>query len=641
MNRDSKQKSFDADRNRRFPNGGPLLLLLLILTVGLLLGLQGWRSQIIYADMLRHVDNADRLLSQGKIPDSGVLTSYASYTPPGLTWFYVPGMLLFSDPRLYDFVGRALLYVLTVTGVFLLARSYFGDGYGLLAAALYGFSELGLTALGVLYDRFALHCFCVWSVYWIVQWVNRENAKYLSLALLTFVAGLYTFPEMAPAVFIFPAVWLLYRAPVKIVPLLIAGVLSAVIVFPYFRFERARAFADIKSLVTRQNILPSDYKKSWCDPSLILNEPRHSDQSQAGQGAASAGEKGGGRFRRAYSILGRVLLIDELLPSFNQVARLAGVNIVFLWLTLTGLFALTVNLTSVENNREKHQFRQKSLDWLAFGMIILALLGNEFVAARLSSDGVIQAETRWLIRQTQIQLGLLGVILYKRKSLYSMVAQIPAGHRVLDNTRNRSGTMPLALSFVIPWFVLFFLVSNDKFERFQWLWSLQILILIAPFALLRHAVPKVVLWIGQTLLLVAIVANPLLWSRVSSWVHQGWSGSDSYEINAIDYVARDIRAHGATSAAIGYALHDGIFLAPYHSVDSLYKVGSFIDFFFSRRHQLTNTNVCAEGFAQNDEYRIIRVDVAGDEPEPTSFNVGLDHFQLLQQFGPYQVFKRQ
>jgi hypothetical protein len=313
----------------------------------------------------------------------------------------VPGMLVFSDPRLYDLVGRALLYVLTVAGVFLLARSYFGDGYGLLAAALYGFSELGLTALGVLYDRFALHCFCVWSVYWIVQWVNRENAKYLSLALLTFVAGIYTFPEMAPAVFIFPAAWLFYRAPVKIVPLFIVGVLSAVIVFPYFRFERTRSYADIKSLVARQNILPADYKKSWCDPSLVLNEPWRSNETQAGQGVASTGEKGEGRFRRAYDLLGRVLLIDELLPSFNQVARLAGVNLVFLWLTLTGLFALTVNRTSVENNREKHQFLQKSLDWLAFGMIILALVGNEFVAARLSSDGVIQAETRWLIRLTQ------------------------------------------------------------------------------------------------------------------------------------------------------------------------------------------------------------------------------------------------
>jgi len=641
MDRDSKPESFDADRNRRFPNGRTLLLLLLILIVGLLLGLQGWRSQIIYADMLRHVDNADRLLSHGKIPDSGVLTSYASYTPPGLTWFYVPGMLVFSDPRLYDLVGRALLYVLTVAGVFLLARSYFGDGFGLLAAALYGFSELGLTALGVLYDRFALHCFCVWSVYWIVQWVNRKNAKYLSLALLTFVAGIYTFPEMAPAVFIFPAVWLFYRAPVKIVPLCIVAVLSAVIVFPYFRFERARAFADIKSLVARQNILPADYKKSWCDPSLVLNGPRRSNQTQAGQGAASTGEKGEGRFGRAYSVLGRVMLIDELLPSFNQVARLAGVNLVFLWLTLTGLFALAVNRTPVENNREKHQFRQKSLDWLAFGMVILALVGNEFVAALLSPHGGIQAETRWLIRQTQIQFGLLGVILYKRKSLYSMVAQIPEGHRVLNHTSERSETMPLVLSFVIPWFVLFFLVSNDKFERFQWLWSLQILLLIAPFALLRHAVPKVVLWIGQGLLLVAIVANPLLWSRVSSWVHQGWSGSDSDEINTIDYVSKDIRAHGTTSAAVGYALDDGIFLAPYHSVDPLYKVGSFIDLFFSHRHQLTNTNVCAEGFAQNDDYRIIRVDVAGDGRGPNSFNVGSDHFQLLQQFGPYQVFKRQ
>src|SRR5262245_46998018 len=274
-------------------------------------------------------------------------------------------------------------------------------------------------------------------------------------------------------------------------------------------------------------------------------------------------------------------------------------------------------------------------------MIILALVCNEFVAARLSSDGVIQAETRSLIRQTQVQLGLLGVLLYKRKRLYSILAQKPTAHWGVDHSTNRLGTMLLALSFAVPWFVLFFLVSNDRFERIQWLWSLQILVLIAPFALLRHAVPKVVLWIGEAFMVIALVANPLLWSRVSSWIHEGWSGSDSYELTTLDYVASDIRAHGAASAAVGYALDDGNFLAPYHSVDSLYKVGSYLDYFFLRRHQLTNTNVCAEGFSQNDEYRIIRVSVAGDKRALNSFNVALDHFHLLQQFGPYQVFRRQ
>src|SRR5439155_26289524 len=49
--------------------------------------------------------------------------------------------LLFHDPRLSEYVGTGLLHFLTLLGVFLLGRKYFGKWCGCLAVVLYGRSE--------------------------------------------------------------------------------------------------------------------------------------------------------------------------------------------------------------------------------------------------------------------------------------------------------------------------------------------------------------------------------------------------------------------------------------------------------------------------------------------------------------------
>ena len=90
------------------------------------------------------IDDAEAFIAHGSIPQKGTLTSFGSYTPPGITWMMMPGALIFRDPRLFELPGCALLYIGTLLGIFLLTRTHFGAATAYLAVALWGFSELGL-----------------------------------------------------------------------------------------------------------------------------------------------------------------------------------------------------------------------------------------------------------------------------------------------------------------------------------------------------------------------------------------------------------------------------------------------------------------------------------------------------------------
>jgi hypothetical protein len=76
--------------------------------------------------------------------------------------------------------------------------------------------------------------------------------------------------EIAPILLILPAIWLYYRPPLRLWPLLVGGALTLLIWYPYLQFEYGRNFVDLKSQLLLQNLLPANYKDTWCDPSLAL-----------------------------------------------------------------------------------------------------------------------------------------------------------------------------------------------------------------------------------------------------------------------------------------------------------------------------------------------------------------------------------
>jgi hypothetical protein len=258
--------AFGGRRRQRIWGIGVICL---VSAIGIALGLQGWNSRGMNFDHLNFIEGAHDLLSTGALPDRGDVSSYGSFATPGTAWLMIPGMLLFADPRLFEIVGSAFLFVGTLLGLFLLARMCFGVWCASLAVLLYGLSRNGLFYAGSLWS-IGHPVFYVWMVYFCIRWVLRNDSNYLAAAIVTWAVGMYVDMVIAPALFILPAVWLFYRPPVRIRPMLIAGVLVLAVWYPYVQFQMSRDFADLRSMVLRQRIWPDNYKNSWCVPTLVL-----------------------------------------------------------------------------------------------------------------------------------------------------------------------------------------------------------------------------------------------------------------------------------------------------------------------------------------------------------------------------------
>jgi hypothetical protein len=148
--RSVSQRSAVTTRFQRAPAGATACVLL-IAGLGVVLILQGWKSRVPRFDMVMSIQATQDLIDHGAFPDKGMLTSFGSYTPPGVTWLLLPGVAVFEDPRLFEYAGSVGLFVGTLYGIFFLARRYFGFRSALLAVALYSCSELGLLAGSTLF----------------------------------------------------------------------------------------------------------------------------------------------------------------------------------------------------------------------------------------------------------------------------------------------------------------------------------------------------------------------------------------------------------------------------------------------------------------------------------------------------------
>jgi len=625
---------------------------LLVATAGLLVAFQGWRSRIPFFDLLTYIDDAHQFISAGGVPEKGTLTSFGSYTPPGTTWLILPGVYLFSDPRLSESIGSATLYIGTLVGIFFLARAYLGIECAFLAAALWGLSQLGLFFANSLWPR-GHPFFYVWLVYWIARWVERGNAKYLAAGIVTWGIGMYVFLEIAPAFFIIPVVWLLYRPSLRIWPLIQAGVVIAIVWSPYLQFEARRGFADLKSQVLRQGILPSNYEDFWCNPALAPKSwqtstvPLNSELDQATGSADTIWNK---FLRYVNPLLASLFLNPSLISNFRY-TNIPGASSVLLLMTIMGL--LVLRMRSFIRQEGKVTDRQpqwrNTLTWLWISSIFCGVSINELTVARyLSLDGVLEPSTISTIRGLQAILiisGLLVVILRNGIAIgLCRLTMIPhPGVRAAQGSERWPGVM--AVSLITPWVVLLLITDTDRIQRLWWLWPLQVLTFasVVTYLPLQLRLPRPLMWIGSLILVFLVAGNPLLLSRANAWSRDGWSGSDAEEIKIVDYAASLIRSERKDRAVIGYHTYMDPFMATFNGADRRYKVGAELDVLFKYRHGIINTDRCAEGVSADDEYRIVQTSRSAGigTTSKDHIDVPLDpRYHMLATFGPYQVFKR-
>jgi len=529
---------------------------------------------------------------------------------------------------------------------------------------LYGLSRSGIFFAGSLWS-IGHPFFYVWTVYFCFLWVRQNDSGYLAAALVTWSVGMYVDMVLAPAVFILPVLWLIYRPKVRIAPLALAVAVIAAVWYPYLRLEKNRDFTDLKTLVLRQRIHPSDYKGSWCMPTLALKkvngtgdssgaepDPPYSQIPDASAQPAKVHTGFGDlteKIRLRYTTLG-----DGLVFNFDQ---MAWTPLAYLPLQLLGM--TTLAFIALQASARSRAFANSGnwLVWIprfAWLLVFLALVVNEvFVARFLSANGSLNRVTILNIRMLQAILLLtgLGLLVWKKSLtdlLRGLIVQLKAES---DSSQTQVNCTLFGLCLLVPWATLIMVVEAGNQVRYWWLWPLQIVPIVAAVTYIPERLkwPRAAGLIGQIGLVLMLLSHPWLSSPVKAWAGSGWSGQRADEIQAMDYIASEIRSQGRDSAAIGYNTFIYEFMPAFNIVDPTYKAGAELDLYLKDRHRVSNSNQCAEGVSPEDEYRLVQTSPRPlEEPQfgPAQesqeyFDAPLDSsYRMLREFGRYRVFGR-
>jgi hypothetical protein len=335
------------------------------------------------------------------------------------------------------------------------------------------------------------------------------------------------------------------------------------------------------------------------------------------------------------------------MANFQHSAAFAAIGIVLSIVFMLGLVALGLSAVSPEAakrlNYHSLSFRHW-LTWTALAMMLCGMLANERLLSYMSHDGIFETATVLRIRLFQMILILGGLTLVAlRRKMAAILDRLQVAF-ALESTQSLLDIRIFLLSLLIPWAILLTVVENvSHLERLLWLWPLQVVVLaaVASYVPWQLQASRAVSWMCLLSLLVLIVANPLLLSRVRAWYRDGWLGSDPDQARVVQYVASYL--NGRKQAAIGYQTFIWQFMAMYHAVDPRYKVGAEFDLLFKDRYKILNSDSCGEGVSANDEFRIVQTKFAWTDLNGKGyFDIKPDKsFVFLKQFGAYQVFQRQ
>jgi hypothetical protein len=617
----------------------------MVALVGMALTLQGWRSRIPAFDLLTYIRDIRDFLATGAIPAHGDIGSYGSFKPAGTAWLMLPSATVFDDPRLSEYVGAGLLYLAALAGLYLLARKYFGATCAWVAVVLYGLSATGVFLAGSLWPNGRPE-FLIWMVYLASEWVTRRDPRFLAGAVVVWGVGMYVDMGITPAIFLLPALWWAYRAPVRAKPLVAAAAFVCLVWFPYLRFEAPRGFEDIRSQLTFNYLLPADYKDAWCNPDLTLRAAGAAPADNA-EPAAVAGASVPPATSRSFVPRVGNAFEDKLLSNFAPIADVPGrtlLSVLLLLVVGAAAVLMSVKGSPARPSETAHRRARRTRIVLALGIVgagIAIFLVGHFLAPAVDLPAFVRSpiETAGKL----VAAGGAAWLLFRLATSCADLGLRRAGIR-LQEPGTVAARRLLVIGLIVPWVVLAAVAEPEKPERFWWLWGLQVLFLSA-FAtdlLPRLGAPRFAVWLAIAALVAIVLPNGLVLDRIAAWRADGWAGNDAAEIRVVDRIADQLESEGKTRAAIGYELFVYRFMAAYHIKNPNYKVGADFDLLFRYRRGITNTNTCAEGFAARDDFRVEQLRPRSEVWAPRAhFQSPRDEgFELLGEVGSYRMYGR-
>jgi hypothetical protein len=597
-------------------------LLVVLITVPASMTLTGRFSSLPHNDLVQDTTNAYNFVHHGEFPKHSGISTYFGMIPPGISYAFVPGMIVFGDnPTAAERFGAALMFAGTLVGLYLWLNSRLGFWPTALSMLIFTAGRSGVFYLFSLWPRGHVF-FVVWFLYFLTLWVERRKSFWLGAALVVFAASTYWFMELVPLFIVLPVLYFLYKPPVGWKAITAAVALSVLIWLPYLSFEYPRGFIDLRALVTQKILV-----KQYALPDVVSDKshrivnswevPKLKEEAAKNGGKLPAPDKA---FWLNTSAWGNVWAETETRYYLNEP------GFVFFYPKLnewcfqsftTGRF-LRQNRTAWEPGVYKVDFPKEKMNLpevaakpdltpatrlktlspfynfggeQALGLFVWHVLLFFFAAVYAARKGVSTREIKDALRSWT------GWILRRRERT---PLPSPDGRRLVWTVIIVALILPLVVQCILvkSWSGL---MTSER--RFVWLWLAEAVTIGAALGSV-----KVRGWrIGIPLGLVALITfaiNP----GVASVLNNSYSSIPgryrSGEDKALDALAARIKETGRTSVKIGYDLNQNEWMCFVRPIDGVSKCAIDWDVVLLLRHGITNLDTTVEGLSADDEYRV-------------------------------------
>ncbi|MCA9914693.1 MAG: glycosyltransferase family 39 protein, partial [Anaerolineae bacterium] len=199
-----------------------------------------------------------RTVEYGGLPPVGTLSSVAAYNMPMLQWLHAPALWLTGNAAISLVLTLLVFNWLGMLAMFWVGSDMFRPVAGLLAAALFAFSEVGISSSYTAWAQLLLPGFFAMTFALLWAWRWYERGFFLALAGIVATAAFMTHFS---AVLLYPAMLifaLLSRAKWQWRWLLAGSFVCVLMLAPYLVFEIERDFADVRAFITQDTLVDAD-----------------------------------------------------------------------------------------------------------------------------------------------------------------------------------------------------------------------------------------------------------------------------------------------------------------------------------------------------------------------------------------------
>ncbi len=574
----------------RYHSRLPGLLLIAAFLISLLLKLYATRDLVWDMDYVPLIALAARFFDDGAFPAHGTLSSVAAYNMPFLVWMQMPVMAFSRDIPTVLITTGLIWNAIGTWALYRTGATLFRPSVGLAAAVLFTFSETGISSSYTAWAQLTLPTFTALAFYCLWRWRQTGQGRYALLAPIIITSAFMTHFS---AVMLYPAaliVVLLMRPGVHWRALIVGGLISLLLLAPYLAFQTQRDFVDLRAFLARETLVDPDVMAAYA-----YLKP------EAGPLPASA---------------------PQTQHSPNTKAPIA-----------------LISARAAQNDDPPTPPRwQRALAWLIStpSQFISALhLPFDILPRTLQTEAPALYGLSWLLHKTLWAALLISSAL----SLMAAIRQLRSRQLRTWITSDERGRYLLLLVFVSAVAVGLVALRAGPAQQptyYTGLVGLELLLGVAGLAQLLARWH----WLRAVPLLVVIALSVLTaterYVRIDSRDYDAYSPFTSWLYapmhDAMDWIAADW--DGGSDITVAYDILPENrrlwWIAPWHTVDPLYRFGAPYDVLLALDHGLINQNRNPLGTADQADYLL-------------TYTSGLDRLDVTYdqqaRFGPLVVLR--